>query len=124
MADGQGAHGISEVKKRVPRSRDAAGQRACASILLALAALSALAVWYFFRHGWLLWYGDAEAHLNIARRILDSKTPGYDQIGSPWLPLPHLLMVPFARVTQPPQLRPPRALRHSIRICCICNRRR
>jgi hypothetical protein len=45
-----------------------------------------------------LWYGDAEAHLNIARRILDSQTPGYDQIGTPWLPLPHLLMLPFARV--------------------------
>jgi hypothetical protein len=65
---------------------------------LGLSALSAAAVRYFFRHGWLQWYGDAEAHLNIARRIFDSQTPGYDQIGSPWLPLPHLLTVPFVRV--------------------------
>src|SRR5579862_1206706 len=43
------------------------------------------------RSGWTLYYGDAEAHLNIARRILDSRTPGYDQIGTSWLPLPHLL---------------------------------
>jgi hypothetical protein len=42
-----------------------------------------------------LYYGDAEAHLNIARRILDSRTPGPDQIGTVWLPLPHLLLIPF-----------------------------
>ena len=64
----------------------------------ALSLWSALAVWFFYSRGWLLYYGDAEAHLNIARRILDSSTPGYDQIGSPWLPLPHLLMLPFTRV--------------------------
>ncbi len=45
----------------------------------------------------LLYYGDAEAHLNIARRIVDSRTPGCDQIGTVWLPLPHLLMLPFVR---------------------------
>ncbi len=50
-----------------------------------------------FRRGWLAYYGDAEAHLNIARRILDSRTPGYNQIGSVWLPLPHVLTMLFAR---------------------------
>jgi hypothetical protein len=43
-----------------------------------------------------LYYGDAEAHLNIARRVLDSRTPGYDQIGTSWLPLPHLLTMALA----------------------------
>jgi hypothetical protein len=43
-------------------------------------------------------YGDSEAHLNIARRILDSQTPGCDQLGTYWLPLPHVLMLPFVRV--------------------------
>jgi hypothetical protein len=66
--------------------------------LLLLSAWSAAAVWFFYAHGWLSYYGDAEAHLNTARRILDSRTPGYDQIGRIWLPLPHLLMVPLARV--------------------------
>ena len=65
-------------------------------VVLALAAWSAAAVWFFSSRGWLLYYGDAEAHLNIARRILDSQTPGYDQIGTGWLPLPHWLMLPFA----------------------------
>jgi 4-amino-4-deoxy-L-arabinose transferase-like glycosyltransferase len=60
--------------------------------------LSAAAAWFVFAHGWTCYYGDAEAHLNIARRIFDSRTPGYDQMGSPWLPLPHLLMLPFVRV--------------------------
>jgi hypothetical protein len=34
----------------------------------------------------------------MARRVFDSRTPGYDQIGRIWLPLPHLLMLPLARV--------------------------
>ena len=54
-------------------------------------------MWFFYAHGWLLYYGDAEAHLNGARRILDSQTPGYDQLGPPWLPLLHALILPFAR---------------------------
>ena len=63
-----------------------------------LALLSAAAVWFFYAHGWLLYYGDAEAHLNAARRIADNQTPGLNQIGSVWLPLPHLLLLPFVRV--------------------------
>ncbi|MBS1854142.1 MAG: glycosyltransferase family 39 protein [Acidobacteria bacterium] len=61
-----------------------------------LTALSALALAICYRQGWILYYGDAEAHLDIARRILDSRTPGYDQVGTVWLPLPHWLMVPLA----------------------------
>lgn len=34
---------------------------------------------------------DARAHLVVARRIFDSLTPGWQQIGAVWLPLPHLL---------------------------------
>ncbi|HVX65122.1 MAG TPA: hypothetical protein VHA11_00895, partial [Bryobacteraceae bacterium] len=59
---------------------------------LVLAALSAAAIAFFYSHGYLLYYGDATAHLNIARRVLDSRTPGWGQIGTVWLPLPHLLM--------------------------------
>ncbi|MFN0107195.1 MAG: ArnT family glycosyltransferase [Bryobacteraceae bacterium] len=63
-----------------------------------LISVSALAVLYFWRQGYLLWWGDATAHLNIARRILDGRNPGYEQIGTVWLPLPHVLMMPFAAV--------------------------
>ncbi|HKE26978.1 MAG TPA: hypothetical protein VKB88_31710 [Bryobacteraceae bacterium] len=62
---------------------------------VALTLLSAGAVWFVSAHGWTLYYGDAEAHLNIARRIVDSQTPGYSQVGTVWLPLPHWLMLPL-----------------------------
>jgi len=60
-----------------------------------LAAIGIAAAWWCFSRGYTLYYGDAEAHLNIARRILDSRTPGPDQIGTVWLLLPHLLLIPF-----------------------------
>src|SRR5574340_202646 len=67
------------------------------AVTLALALVSAGALWFFYGRGEILYYGDAEAHLNIARRVLDSRTPGYDQIGTVWLPLPHWLMLPLVR---------------------------
>src|SRR5713101_9157207 len=50
---------------------------------------------FYFRRGEVLLYGDAVAHINIARRVFDSRTPGLLQLGTVWLPLPHLLMLPF-----------------------------
>jgi hypothetical protein len=50
---------------------------------------------FYFQRGDVLLYGDAIAHINIARRVFDSKTPGLLQLGTVWLPLPHLLMIPF-----------------------------
>ena len=46
----------------------------------------------------MLNYGDAVAHLHIARRVFDSRYPGYSQLGSVWLPLPHVLMMPLVAV--------------------------
>lgn len=66
----------------------------------AAAILSFIALAYCFRHGMLLLYGDAVAHLHIARRLGDSLYPGFRQLGSVWLPLPHLLMYPFAQSMQ------------------------
>ena len=64
--------------------------------------IAALAGWasvisflIYFRNGEILLYGDAVAHINIARRVFDSRTPGPLQLGTVWLPLPHLLMMPF-----------------------------
>ncbi len=69
-------------------------------VAMALAALSTLAIIFFAKRGELLWYGDATAHINIARRIFDSRSPGYEQIGTVWLPVPHLLMLPFVGVNE------------------------
>src|SRR5438270_3861789 len=68
---------------------------ATAAVFLLVAGLAIGAAAWFYRSGYVCYYGDAEAHLNIARRILDSRTPGRDQIGTVWLPLPHMLMQPF-----------------------------
>jgi hypothetical protein len=57
--------------------------------------LAFVALFVCFHHGYLLLYGDAVAHLAIARRILDAKWPGISQLGGVWLPLPHILMLPF-----------------------------
>lgn len=65
--------------------------------LVLLAGLSHEAASYVRAQGWTLWYGDAEAHLNIARRLTDAREPGYEQLGTVWLPLPHLLSAPLAR---------------------------
>jgi len=59
------------------------------------ACVSFISFVYYFQHGGLLLYGDAVAHINIARRVFDSRTPGPLQLGTVWLPLPHVLMIPF-----------------------------
>ncbi len=59
------------------------------------ACVSIFSFLFYFRRGDILLYGDAVAHINIARRVFDSRTPGLLQLGTVWLPLPHLLMIPF-----------------------------
>jgi hypothetical protein len=57
--------------------------------------ISVFSFLFYNRRGDVLLYGDAVAHINIARRVFDSKTPGLLQLGTVWLPLPHLLILPF-----------------------------
>lgn len=65
-------------------------------VLAAVATFLSIASFsYFYSHDKILLYGDAVAHINIARRVLDSQFPGLSQLGTVWLPLPHLLMLPF-----------------------------
>ncbi len=62
----------------------------------ALAAAVSLAFFRnFYTQGAILLYGDAVAHIHIARRVFDSITPGPLRLGTVWLPLPHILMIPF-----------------------------
>src|SRR6185369_10382040 len=67
------------------------GRRTPAAIALAAAAGGALAAWRYHQLGLTLTHYDARGHLIVARRIIDSITPGWQQIGAVWLPLPHLL---------------------------------
>lgn len=61
-------------------------------------AASLAAIAWSWRHHALLNYGDAVAHLHIARRFLDCRFHSIAELGSVWLPLPHLLIVPFVQV--------------------------
>ena len=53
--------------------------------------LGSLATTYYAGQDLTLSHYDAKAHLVVARRIFDSLTPGWRQIGAVWLPLPHVL---------------------------------
>src|SRR2546428_8967979 len=47
----------------------------------------------------LLYFGDSVSHMLGARKLVDwSENPGFAQIGTVWLPLPHLLLMPFTLV--------------------------
>lgn len=91
---------VSGNSRRSPSSKRARRRRlwpeTLAAVLMLAALASAVLSWVQAK-GWVILYGDAEAHLNIARRIVDSRTPGYDQTGTVWLPLPHWLMLPLVR---------------------------
>jgi hypothetical protein len=58
---------------------------------VAAAIAGALVAWHYYRLGLTLSHYDARGHLVVARRIADSITPGWQQIGAVWLPFPHLL---------------------------------
>ena len=66
-------------------------------VLAFCAAASAIAVLWSWRHGAMINYGDAIAHLHIARRVFDSRLPRFSELGSVWLPLPHILLLPFVQ---------------------------
>jgi hypothetical protein len=66
---------------------------AIVAVWAALGALvvGAAAAWMIAADGLTLAHYDARGHLIVARRITDSLTPGYRQIGALWLPVPHVL---------------------------------
>jgi hypothetical protein len=68
------------------------------AVLASCITASLIAIAWSWRNGALLNYGDAVAHLHIARRVLDSHLPRFSELGSVWLPLPHILMMPFVQV--------------------------
>ncbi len=57
------------------------------------AVLSLAAVIWYARLDLTLSHYDARGHLIVARRVIDSLTPGWQQLGAIWLPLPHMLNV-------------------------------
>ncbi len=57
--------------------------------LITLLIQSAMATWAY-RHNLMYSFGDSLSHMTIARRLWDSPNPGLSQLGTTWLPVPHL----------------------------------
>ena len=59
-----------------------------------LLVISVASFCVFLANGLGLSYNDARSHLDIGRRVVEGLKPGLAQLGSVWLPLPHILMIP------------------------------
>lgn len=77
-----------------PRAVPRASTTPRSVVLTAVAAAVVATIWSAATHSMLI-YGDARAHLNVARHVTDGLQPGFAQLGSVWLPLPHVLLVPL-----------------------------
>jgi hypothetical protein len=63
------------------------------ALLASLASVTSYS--YNVQQGLTLAYGDSISHLMIARRVFASNSPGLAQLGTVWLPLNHMLMLPL-----------------------------
>ncbi len=63
-------------------------------LIVGLSSIAIICFIYFLHNGLGLSYNDARSHLDIGRRVVEGLKPGLAQLGSVWLPLPHLLMIP------------------------------
>jgi len=61
-------------------------------VVYSLALVSVGAFTLYYQNGLGLAYNDARSHLDIGRRVVEGLKPGLAQLGSVWLPLPHILI--------------------------------
>ncbi len=78
------------------REAPAISRKAAALCWIAILAVDGASLAIFQLCGLSNLYGDGISHVEAARRIFDSLTPGYAEIGRVWLPLAHLLAAPLA----------------------------
>lgn len=81
--------------KRKASKKQVLSKKFLAGISLFLIVLSIGAWVFYYSQDLTLSYNDARSHLNVARRVFDNLQPGLAQIGSVWLPLYHVLELPF-----------------------------
>jgi 4-amino-4-deoxy-L-arabinose transferase-like glycosyltransferase len=66
-------------------------------LILAGVALTGIALYSADRYVFI-YSGDASSHLVRTRQFVDSEHTGIHNIGTAWLPMPHLLLLPFAAI--------------------------
>jgi hypothetical protein len=76
--------------------RDRRQNRLLVGVIAALITVNAFL--YFLSHDQTFVHIDAIAHVNKARGLFDNLTPGLRQLGTVWLPLPHILMSPLTAI--------------------------
>jgi hypothetical protein len=86
IAAGWASLGAPVVDRRVPGTM---------GVAVLAAVVGAVAGWLSVSSGAALFYDDASSHLTIARRLFDAVNPGFQQLGTVWLPIPHLLLAPL-----------------------------
>ena len=64
-------------------------------VLIAAVLLSAISTALFVHENFHNAHFDSKGHQLVARRLFDNLSPGWIQIGAFWLPLPHVLYLPF-----------------------------
>jgi Dolichyl-phosphate-mannose-protein mannosyltransferase len=64
-------------------------------ITLLATVLSVCSYAWYARSGLTVGYGDAVSRMMIARRVVAGRTPGLAQLGTTWLPLHTMLMLPL-----------------------------
>jgi hypothetical protein len=79
----------------VSHRRQPEGDRTWRLVALGAAIISVVAFLITDHYGAVLTYNDSISHLQIARRVVISTSPGAAQLGGVWLPLPHVLTIPL-----------------------------
>ena len=75
----------------VEKAQNFIDKRANVALFFFMTMISIVAFLYYLSNGLGVAYNDARSHLDISRRVVENLTPGFAQLGSVWLPLPHLL---------------------------------
>lgn len=62
-------------------------------VFFILSITSIVSFIFYYQNNLGVSYNDARSHLDIGRRVVENLKPGFSQLGSVWLPLPHFLMI-------------------------------
>lgn len=85
---------VSIKQRKAHRVQDLLRKYGLWLIVFVLGIISAISYVVYYNNGLGLAYNDARSHLDIGRRVVEGLKPGLAQLGSVWLPLPHILMIP------------------------------
>ncbi|HEV8193680.1 MAG TPA: hypothetical protein VGP82_19680, partial [Ktedonobacterales bacterium] len=91
--DGRGDRANPRIRRMLRFVSRRWNAEAWVALLASVASVAGYA--YYVQQGLTLAYADAISHMMIAHRVFSSATPGLAQLGTVWLPLNHILMLPL-----------------------------